>query len=174
MRNNNKSIQKKSSGDEALNQIQTRREFFKSVSKIALPTIAFIGFGSLGRELFGFNNNSFEKLKTPTDCENNCEGTCTADCAGGCAKGCDTTCKSYCTFSCEGACSSECQGKSIGQSTNKSLEESTCDCTGCQGACLGPCTGSCMSSCNNTCGGECTALHKKLDTRTTPTGSVRG
>jgi modification target Cys-rich repeat protein len=154
--------------NEILNKEISRREFFKKVSFIALPTIAFFGFGSPGRELFAFNKKSFLKPKIPADCENNCEGTCTADCAGGCAKNCDSGCTGDCTGSCEGACSGQCEGKS-GTSTNKSIEESTCDCTGCTGSCTGHCQGGCFSKCNGTCSGDCTAVGKNP-----PSGPARG
>jgi CXXX repeat radical SAM target protein len=151
MKNSNKSVKDKTAENNLLNQHQSRREFFKTASKIALPTIAFLGLSSFGSDLIGLNNNFIKR--SSTTCENSCEDTCTADCAGGCSHDCEITCWHNCSGSCEGLCEGQCEGKS-GPSTNKSLEETSCDCTGCTGSCLGPCKGDCMSECNRVCQGS--------------------
>lgn len=135
---------------------QSRREFLKTSAKIALPTIAFLGFGSLGNNLLGLNKDSTKRNRLSATCENSCEGGCEERCAGGCAYDCESTCAGNCFNSCEGQCEGQCEGKS-GPSvnkSNKSLEESSCDCMGCTGNCLGPCKGGCHTTCDTTCFGQ--------------------
>ena len=174
MESKKKSIQKKSSEYEVINENQSRRDFFKTVSKIALPTIAFLSFGSLGRELFASNKISLSKAYT--DCHKSCTGFCDADCAGGCAQDCEKTCTGNCEGSCESACTGNCEGLN-GKSSSKSIyesEETSCDCTGCTGSCLGPCKGDCFSTCSDSCLKNCHNMCQGQSQRTPSACSLRG
>lgn len=171
MENSKKQDKKRTAESIKFNKSQSRRDFLKTTAKIALPTIAFLGFGSLGNNLFGLNKEPARKAKLSTTCENSCEGECDEMCAGGCAYDCESTCTGNCSGSCEGLCEGQCEGKS-GPSvnkSNKSLEETSCDCTGCTGSCLGPCKGDCISGCHVACAGVC-----KGNSQGVPGCSLRG
>lgn len=75
--------------------LQSRREFFKSAAKGALPI--------LGISLFGTSIlTSCEKEKEIiTHGCNGCSGSCSSGCSGSCDSSCSGSCES-CTGSCDG------------------------------------------------------------------------
>lgn len=105
-----------------------RRDFVNAVAKAAIPTIAFLGLGSLGK-LQAKTNTNRQNLpqglsKDPKDCVLTCEGGCR-----GCEGECLGTCKDACFLTCEGSCKYTCEG-------------------GCNGTCEGTCKGSCDKGCS--------------------------
>ena len=75
---------KKSEKDE---ELQSRREFFKSSAKGALPILAFT--------LFGPTLSSCSKDDDEIKCK---------DCSGGCSKGCSGSCDGSCSGTCDDGC----------------------------------------------------------------------
>lgn len=71
-------------------ELQSRRDFFKSAAKVALPVIGAAIFSQL-------------PIKTQAS-EMGCTGTCYGRCDGSC-RGCYTTC----TGTCDGSCRNTCQ-----------------------------------------------------------------
>jgi len=113
---------------EKIEELQTRREFFKSAAKGILPI--------LGLTLLGPVIASCDKIEDLTGC---------SDCAGGCEDSCSDGCKT----GCKGSCSSGCQG------TCNVTCYSGCK-TGCESTCKGGCKTSCSTVCRGTCKGRCT------------------
>lgn len=105
-----------------MNDLKTRREFFKETAKRALPIIGAIAL---------FSNPVIAKaVETDVlDCNN-----CTNTCRGGCNNGCYKSCKSNCALNCEGS------SHSVGYG-----------CDGCKGHCMGGCTKSCSGACSGSC-----------------------
>lgn len=90
-----------------------RREFLKSVSKAALPTIAVIGLAGRGRAAAKSEKAEVRgPAKEPTDCVLTCEGGCRGcegECLGTCKEGCFLTCEGSCKYTCgEGFCKAVC------------------------------------------------------------------
>lgn len=75
-------------------ELQSRREFFKSAAKAALPVVA----AALLANVAAVTNAT--ESKSCNGCGYNCQGTCT----GGCARTCHYTCQG----TCKGACSVHC------------------------------------------------------------------
>ena len=109
-------------------ELQSRREFFKSAAKGALPILGAIvlaGTPSLVKAI--------EIENAPMGCRYGCSGSCYTSCAGTCKGTCNTTCMGSCVGSCRGTCDS-CKGS-------------------CQGTCEITCRGTCQGSCQNSCQG---------------------
>ena len=110
-------------------EIQNRRDFFKNMSKIALPVIAVIGLSSLG----GLENvlgSTKENKKHGVACESGCSWSC----EGSCNYTCEKTCKGYCEQTCQYECEKTC----------KRTCEKTCD-SQCEGSCKGTCETGCWT-----------------------------
>ena len=100
MKNSNKSVLNESSEKGIFSENQTRREFFKTVSKIAIPTIAFLSLGRIG-ELIAKPDKWNQNPKSPNDCGSSCVGTCKDACTDTCKDACTDTCKDACTDTCK-------------------------------------------------------------------------
>lgn len=75
-------------------ELQSRREFFKSAAKGALPILAF---SVLGPSFL----TSCEKDKDSGGCgKSSCRGECDSSCSGSC----DEDCTDICAFGCSGTC----------------------------------------------------------------------
>jgi CXXX repeat radical SAM target protein len=94
-------------------KVSSRREFFKSATKKALPILAAV---VLSLPLIA---KAAETTETHTSCENSCYQ--------GCTKGCGSDCKGYCKGTCEKSCEGKCYG---------------CK-GGCTGTCTGTCKFGC-------------------------------
>ncbi len=84
-------------------ELQSRREFFKSAAKGALPILCFSLFGpsilsSCMKE---------EEEDENTGC-NGCSGGCSNSCSGSCSGGCSGTCDGFCDNTCDGLCDVGC------------------------------------------------------------------
>ena len=82
-------------------ELQSRREFFKSAAKGALPILAF---GILGPSVL----TSCEK--DDDDDDKSCRGGCADTCISTCDVDCGSSCHDFCANGCSGGCS----GTSIG------------------------------------------------------------
>ena len=71
--------------------LQSRREFFKSAAKAALPVLAIAVLGS----------------PLLTSCNKNDPSSRTCDCYGGCDGGCSNNCDSLCGGDCWAYCESK-------------------------------------------------------------------
>ncbi len=76
-------------------EIQSRREFFKSATKKALPILGAIALMSIP---------NITKAAI-TGCDYSCKTSCANDCYGHCKYGCKTTCSGSCSGSCKTSCS---------------------------------------------------------------------
>lgn len=81
-------------------EIQTRREFFKSAAKGALPILAFTMLGST--LLIGCSKDGCD------DCVDSCSDSCVTGCKSGCSASCSGACKGSCKTLCTGACKGTC------------------------------------------------------------------
>ncbi len=80
--------------------LQSRREFFKSAAKGALPILALTIIGPsilTSCEKEDDDDNGKSKGK---DCSNGCTGNCQVSCSGGCKNGCSNGCDEICMTSC--------------------------------------------------------------------------
>ena len=83
-------------------ETQSRREFFKSAAKAALP---ILGVAVLA-------NIPSVKTFASTECDGcygGCTGSCTGTCHGSCKTGCGATCEGTCYGSCHGSCGDLCR-----------------------------------------------------------------
>lgn len=116
-----------------------RRDFLRSVSKAALPTIALIGLAlpatPAGRTAAGSTGRNPGRAVEPGECVNTCEGTC----KGTCEDTCRGHCKDDCQGTCQAACRDDCQNNCKGT---------------CEGFCGETCKGGCQGTCENTCKGS--------------------
>ena len=93
-------------------EVQSRREFFKSAAKKALPILGVIALANLPLDITA--------SKVEMGC-NGCHGTCMASCKGSCYGECKGTCKyecnSGCKSSCRGTCKNTCRNSCAGSSS---------------------------------------------------------
>lgn len=87
---------KKSEKDE---ELQSRREFFKSAAKGALPILAFSVLGpsfltSCEKDK-GNDSGGCGKSSCRGECDSSCSGSCDEDCTDVCAYGCSGTCEGH-------------------------------------------------------------------------------
>ncbi len=116
-----------------IDEIQTRREFFKKATRRVLPII--IGGMTLSSLPTITNAAEMQILSCPGDCYRQCgwcSYNCYEECRGTCKDGCDSTCSGRCSGECHGNCKGDCTGN-----CNKT----------CQGGCQNSCSGSCSDSC---------------------------
>ena len=90
-------MEKKNSNEE----LQSRREFFKSAAKAALPVVGAVVLSSL----------PIVKSEAATGCDygcfSSCSGSCLGDCKQGCKQGCYTGCRNTCSGTCSGGCATQ-------------------------------------------------------------------
>lgn len=77
------------------NTIQSRREFFKNLTKASLPI--------LGATILAANP-VIAKAAEKLSCDYTCKASCANDCYGHCKYGCKTTCTGTCSGSCRTTC----------------------------------------------------------------------
>ena len=81
--------------------LQSRREFFKSAAKAALPVIGAI--------LLTQVTPTSALAATQCDgCSGACVDTCMGSCMGSCRGSCDSSCKGTCEGSCKEGCGDKC------------------------------------------------------------------
>ena len=85
-------------------EIQSRREFFKSAAKKALPILGAIALTQLP-----FVAKSHESQITQ-DCSYGCAGSCWGGCTSTCGGNCLTSCQGNCSGDCMGSCKTGCDG----------------------------------------------------------------
>ena len=83
--------------------LQSRREFFKSAAKGALPILGAIVLANVPSIMSAAS-------ESPMGCYG-CSGTCKGSCQGSCHYGCNTGCKHSCTAACHYTCSGGSYGK---------------------------------------------------------------
>lgn len=69
--------------------LQSRREFFKSAAKAALPVIGAVVLSHL----------PLQEMEAANSCRNwctSCTGSCTGACTGACARSCSGSCSGGC------------------------------------------------------------------------------
>ena len=97
-------------------ELQSRREFFKSAAKAALPVLGAMIVASTPVLSASAAYCSGCKNDCTNGCRNGCHRSCGSSCGQGCRgtshaygpRGCET-CKTYCS-SCTGQCSGTCAG----------------------------------------------------------------
>ena len=77
-------------------ELQSRREFFKSAAKAALPVVGAVVLGSLPIKL------QAESSSSCSFCGGGCKG-CSGSCVGSCSDVC-TSCSGTCNTTCKGMC----------------------------------------------------------------------
>lgn len=95
--------------NQKINELQTRREFFKKAAKGALPIIAGVSLSScevfMSSLSYHLANSGSGGASYGSDsgsgggCGYTCSGGCSGGCDGSCQWGCETTCKGGCTGS---------------------------------------------------------------------------
>ena len=87
-------------------ELQSRREFFKSAAKAALPVVGAMVLANIpilqSKATTGCDGCYYSCYNT---CKGYCEGTCSS-CNGRCASDCQNTCTGGCARTCYGACTS--------------------------------------------------------------------
>ena len=88
-----------------LDNLQTRRSFFKIIKGITLPILgAFI--------LTSF----FVRCQSSLNCKNTCRNECNDACKGTCSTNCGARCNYGCAGTCRGACVRMCNFSCVGVS----------------------------------------------------------
>lgn len=85
-------------------ELQSRREFFKSAAKAALPVIGAIVLSGIP--------NSFMQAAEETGCDWGCQGSCWSACQSSCRGYCSSGCTGSCTGGCKATCSNGCNASS--------------------------------------------------------------
>lgn len=90
-------------------ELQSRREFFKSAAKGALPILAFTMLGSSTLTSCGDDKPSTKtgSSSNSSGCGSNCSGGCKSSCSGDCDGGCTNNCDSLCGGDCWAYCESK-------------------------------------------------------------------
>ncbi len=85
-------------------ELQSRREFFKSAAKAALPVLGAVVLSSLPIQA--------QAVEMGCDyyCYNSCTNGCQSGCKGGCYSGCDNGCRQSCYTGCRNTCDGTCSG----------------------------------------------------------------
>lgn len=94
----------KMSKKEKNEEIMSRREFFKSAAKGALP---ILGMVLLSSKPLVLNASEAE----PSGCNNSCYRGCASHCTGHCQTTCNVSCKNHCRNDCGATCKYTCSGK---------------------------------------------------------------
>jgi CXXX repeat radical SAM target protein len=72
-----------------MKDLQSRREFFKSAAKAALPVVGVVVLSTIPL-----------KSLAVTGCNGTCEGGCMGSCSSSCTGSCSGGCKGTCEYSC--------------------------------------------------------------------------
>lgn len=94
-----------------IEELQTRREFFKKATKRALPIIAGIVLSSMPQLS---NASSRIAMGCELGCHGGCERGCGGKCKGSCEGGCNANCAVSCYRTCKGGCQGTCKGSCTG------------------------------------------------------------
>ncbi len=86
-------------------ELQSRREFFKSAAKAALPVIGAVVLSQLPTNLFAAETEE-------NGCDWGCSGSCWSSCQSSCRGYCSAGCTGTCTGGCKAACSNSCNASS--------------------------------------------------------------
>ena len=78
-------------------ETQSRREFFKTAAKAALPVLGAVLLSQV----------AVAPALATTQCDG-CSGACVNSCEGTCSGSCRGTCDASCQGTCEGSCRSGC------------------------------------------------------------------
>ena len=89
-------------------EIQSRREFFKSAAKKALPVVGAIAVTQL--PFLSEAHESHYTMGCSDSCYGNCYGDCSGTCYTGCTGSCNGSCRGGCQNSCDGGCMGDCYG----------------------------------------------------------------
>ncbi len=84
-------------------ELQSRREFFKSAAKAALPVIGAVILSNVPSQLFAAGPHYGSK---------NCGTTCAGGCVGSCTEVCNSSCKGTCNNTCYSGCYRGCKNVS--------------------------------------------------------------
>ena len=89
-------------------ELQSRREFFKSAAKAALPVLGVVMLSHIvvpakASEVTGCNGGCYYSCYG--NCKGYCDGTCSS-CNGRCASDCQNSCLGGCDRTCGGGCTS--------------------------------------------------------------------
>ncbi|MBR4388281.1 MAG: Cys-Xaa-Xaa-Xaa repeat radical SAM target protein [Prevotella sp.] len=93
-------------------ELQSRRDFFKSAAKKALPIV-----GAIAVSQMPFVSHAHEKDTQSTWCSG-CYGGCNSGCYTGCRGACTGSCEGGCQQSCDGSCTGDCSGSCSGGSSH--------------------------------------------------------
>ena len=85
-------------------EIQSRREFFKSAAKKALPFIAAVALTSNPMVAKAIEESE------PSGCDWGCSYGFKGGCGRSCSYGCSGSCAGSCSGACKGGCQSSCKG----------------------------------------------------------------
>ena len=95
---------------EKVEEIQSRREFFKSAAKKALPILGAVALTSM--PVFSVAKESKAEMGCEgmgsSSCFLGCDQSCKGGCAGSCNILCQGSCQTGCLQSCYGTCSGGC------------------------------------------------------------------
>ena len=165
-------------------ELQSRREFFKSAAKKVLPIIGAIAFGPQLLASCGGGNDDVGGCKDcsqvcasncssdcASECTNMCSDTCTSSsaqtsnqcstCYNTCKGGCNDTCTQACSSGCGSGCSSGCTGKCTATCADSCKAQTQQGCSGCGQGCSSGCDTTCSTGCgggcSRTCGGTCSS-----------------
>lgn len=79
-------------------ELQSRRQFFKSAAKAALPILGAVVL----------SNIPLAKSVATTTCQDGCWFSCAQGCGGACSRNCQTLCAIQCSQSCTSGCGNSC------------------------------------------------------------------
>lgn len=130
-------MEKKNSNEE----LQSRREFFKSAAKAALPVVGAV---VLSNPLFAQKGGTVNFKVHPN---RSYSGYGCRDCTGACSGSCQGYCDGTCSGTCETTCSGSCKGGNSAGNPNTSCGY------GCSNSCAGGCSGTCYRTCQGSCSG---------------------
>ncbi len=94
-----------------IEELQTRREFFKKAAKGALPIVAGIIISAMPQVV---NATSRIAMGCELGCHGGCERGCGGKCKGSCEGGCNANCAVSCYRTCKGGCQGTCKGSCTG------------------------------------------------------------
>lgn len=122
--------------NDILEELQSRREFFKKATQKCLPMFGLLAAGPM-TILSALTSCSKENLDGCSSCSNTCIGGCLESCSGSCAgtsqssgcsscandcsSSCKEACANDCSSSCKGTCSNTCEGSATGKSTKGTI-----------------------------------------------------
>lgn len=101
--------------NEKIEELQSRRDFFKNATQKVLPILGAIAIASnplIGRAMN--DEPSGCEWACTGGCQTNCYGVCKGDCTNNCAASCGGNCTGRCYNTCTGSCNNTCHGTCSG------------------------------------------------------------